>query len=149
MFLSAKPLIFGAVALVCTGLGGCETMPNSQRASQFEANMRQRFIGKSADEVVIAFGPPERKYQLSDGREVIQFEKAKPRNTQSGFGSVIIGTSFGGYSRHSNYGGLSFGIPIYGANTYGQNSPDICIQRFIIDKDKIVREFAWEGRSCF
>eukprot|EP01031_Cornospumella_fuschlensis_P009084 gene9084-11158_t len=61
----------------------CETVPFEERAKAYEDQMAQRFVGKSADELVLAFGPPQSSYKLTDGRDVLQYEQ-KRTSTQGG-----------------------------------------------------------------
>lgn len=148
-----KNKISGALILVsCVALIGCETVPRAQRVAQFESNIHDRFIGKSVDEVILAFGPPDSRSELTDGREVIQYETRKagtrvsePRVTTS----VSVGGVWGGGRYHHGYpyGGVSVGFPFPNDNYY-PSRPLTCKKRFTISVEKKVEDFSWEGDGC-
>ncbi|WP_395777312.1 hypothetical protein [Aquidulcibacter sp.] len=130
----------------------CETIPFEERAKAYEDQMAQRFVGKSADELVLAFGPPQSSYKLTDGRDVLQYEQ-KRTNTQGGesytsFREVTrfrTETDAAGNVRTVQY---SESIPVTNSSpvyTVNQN----CIRRFVVASDKKVESFRWEGNACF
>ena len=130
----------------------CETIPFEERAKAYEDQMAQRFVGKSADELVLAFGPPQSSYKLTDGRDVLQYEQ-KRTNTQGGesytsFREVTrfrTETDAAGNVRTVQYNEsvpVTNSSPVY---TVNQN----CIRRFVVANDKKVESFRWEGNACF
>lgn len=144
---------YALLGFACIALSGCETIPRAQRVANFEKDIHDRFIGKSVDEVILAFGPPDSRSNLTDGREVIQYETRKtgtrisePRvRTNVSVGGVWGG---GGYHHHGYpYGGVSVGIPFPNDN-YSESRALTCKKRFTISVDKKVEDFAWEGNGC-
>jgi len=130
----------------------CETIPFEERAKAYDDQMVQRFVGKSADELVLAFGPPQSSYKLTDGRDVLQYEQ-KRTSTQGGesytsFQEVTrfrTETDAAGNVRTVQYREsvpVQNSSPIY---TINQN----CIRLFVVYKDKIVESFCWEGNAFF
>jgi|APTNR8051073442_1049403.scaffolds.fasta_scaffold00318_2 hypothetical protein len=135
-----------------SALNACQTVPYAQRLASFEADMNNRFVGKSADLVVLAFGPPHSSYTLTDGREVAQYREERS-NT---FGGDTY-TSYNTVSRSReiiNPDGTRRVVtelqqmPIT-SMTPIQTRHELCTRRFVISKEKVVEAFAWEGNSCF
>jgi hypothetical protein len=130
----------------------CETIPYEERVKAFEDSVNLRFVGRSVDDLVIALGPPQSAYKLSDGREVVQYNVDRTYTT--GGGSY---TSYETISRWRNVRQPDgserrveerVSVPVTNASpiqTYNQ----ICTRRFVVGADKRVESFNWQGNSCF
>ena len=144
-----------ALSLATLGLGACQTTSMTERAASFQKSTSERFVGKSVDEVILAFGPPKSRAMLTDGREVLQFESTKTGTRQMTFGSVSVGTGFGrGYYGYGDryYGRMAASFPLFGGaypDAYGNNTPPTCIRRFVIDAQKQVQSFNYSGDGCY
>ncbi len=133
-------------------LSACQTIPYPERLAAFENQMKDRFVGKSVDQLILAFGPPESSYTLSDGRDVVQYKDE--RTITSGGDSY---TSFETASRvrvvRDKNGNPQRIVETYHVPTTNispvYTSHQKCAKRFIVSKQKIVEGFAWEGNSCF
>lgn len=133
-------------------LGACETIPYEERVKAFEDAVTARFVGKSVDEVILALGPPNSSYRLSDGRDVLQYEL--DRTYTSGGGSY---TSYQTITRtrqvRDSDGSVRNieerqSVPVQNIEpirTLNQS----CTRRFVIALDKRVEAFRWEGNACF
>lgn len=127
----------------------CQTVPMAERAKIYEDSMKNAYIGKSVDSLVLKFGPPDKSHELSDGRKLFQYDKVAkiiPRSR----GQFSIGTGFG--SGHYGYGGTRFGIGMnfpFPRDTNIDSEEIACSERFIIGKNNNVEAFAFEGKNCF
>lgn len=147
-------IITATLAIGAVFLGACQTTNIAERAKAFQEQTSARFVGKSVDEVILAFGPPKSRAMLTDGREVLQFETTKTGTRQTTHGVVSVGSSYGNrYYGHGNryYGSVGASFPIFGAypDAYGNNTPPICIRRFVIDTQKQVQSFNYSGDGCY
>jgi hypothetical protein len=152
MLVSKSGLKIGALAILLA-LGACQTIPYAQRAANFETKMRTDFIGKSKDNIVLAFGVPHSSYMLTDGREVAQYFEEKTYTTGGGtytdYEYVVVGTR----SVEQKDGSVKQ-VPITRAIPYLRTDPitthhQECTRRFVIGKDKNIEDFKWQGNSCF
>lgn len=144
------------VKLLVVGLGifasACETIPYEDRVKAYEDSMTARFVGQSADVLVLTYGPPSSSYKLTDGREVLQFEF----QTSSTVGGESY-TSLENVTRSrviTDRDGTSRTvqetrtIPIVNTSPIRTINRD-CKRRFVVGLDKKVERFNWEGNSCF
>ena len=149
----SKFALFSALsAFAGLALSACQTIPYPERLATFETQMKERFVGKSVDELILAFGPPGSSYTLSDGRDVVQY--LEERTSTSG------GDSYTTYDTASRVRVVTDknGNPQRIVETFQVPRTEIspiytshqkCAKRFIVSKQKIVEGFAWEGNSCF
>jgi hypothetical protein len=130
----------------------CETVPYEERVKAYEDSVAARFMGKSVDELILAFGPPNSSYKLSDGRDVLQYEV--DRTFTTGGGSY---TSYQTATRtrqiRDNDGTVRNveerqSIPVQNVEPI-RTINQICTRRFVIAADKRVEDFRWQGNSCF
>lgn len=147
-----KRLLLAFALSVLTLTGGCETVPYEDRVKAFEDSVTARFVGRSVDELILAFGPPNSSYKLSDGRDVLQYEIDRTYTT--GGGSY---TSYQTATRtrqvRDNDGTVRNveerqSVPVQNIEpirTYNQ----FCTRRFVVTQDKRVEAFRWQGNSCF
>lgn len=141
-------LAFSILALTAA----CETVPYEERVKAFEDGVTARFVGRSVDELILAFGPPNSSYKLSDGRDVLQYES--DRTFTSGGGSYTSYNTVTRTRRIRESDGTVRNVeeqqtvPVQNVEpirTYNQ----VCIRRFVITPDKRVETFRWQGNSCF
>ncbi len=134
-------------------LSACETVPYEERVAAFEGKMRADFVGKSVDSVIMAFGPPQSSFTLSDGKDMIQYSVEQSYtgggDTYMSYESVVTG-----YTTYTRPNGTTKQIPIYTQVPVTRVNPVYtvhkkCVKRFIVGADKIVQDFRWEGNSCF
>lgn len=130
----------------------CETVPYEERVRAYEDSVTMRFVGKSVDELILAYGPPDSSYKLSDGRDVLQYES--DRTLTSGGGSY---TSYETATRvrqiRDNDGTVRNveerqTIPVQNVEPIRTINQQ-CVRRFVVAQDKRVSEFRWQGNSCF
>lgn len=152
MQIRSKSILLASIAISIFALSGCETIPYPERVATYEGEMRARFVGKSADELVLAFGPPHSSYTLSDGRDVLQY--TKERTTTSGGDSYTsYDTAYRTREVRDKDGTVrtiseSYQVPRTNISPVYTNH-ERCVRRFVVTKEKIVEAFAWEGNSCF
>jgi hypothetical protein len=145
--------IFSLLALSALALtAACETIPYEERVKAFEDSVTARFVGRSVDELILAFGPPSSSYKLSDGRDVLQYEV--DRTFTTGGGSY---TSYQTATRtrqvRDNDGTVRNveerqSIPVQNIEPI-RTINQVCTRRFVISTDKRVEDFRWQGNSCF
>jgi len=142
---------FAAFTALLT-LGACETVPYAERVAAYEASVNAQFVGKSADELVLALGPPMSSFKLSDGRDVFQY--ARDNTYTTGGGSY---TSYESYTRRREVirpdGTVQVikdreSVPVQRVEPLRTVS-EVCVRRFVMSKDGIVESFRWEGNDCF
>ena len=141
-------LTFSALALT----SACETVPYEERVKAYEDSVALRFVGKSSDELILAFGPPNSSYKLSDGRDVLQYEI--DRTFTTGGGSY---TSYESRTRtrqvRDNDGTVRnieerVSYPVQNIEPI-RTINQVCTRRFVVGQDKRVETFRWQGNSCF
>lgn len=144
-------LLTGLV-LVGAAAAGCETIPHTERVAAYEQMMRDRFVGQSADTLVIQLGPPHSTYTLSDGREVFQY--AREERVTGGGDSY---TSYETATRTREFRDADGtvrqveerqSIPVTRTNPVYTRVLS-CTRRFVIDQNDTVEAFSWDGNACF
>lgn len=142
-----------AVALASVlGVAACETIPYEERVAAYEASVRQRFVGQSADTLVLALGPPDSTFTLSDGRDLFQYSLDETR-TRGGDSYTTYETSTRVREVRAPDGSVSqveerISVPVVRTNpVYTERRS--CTRRFIIDQNDVVQDFAWQGNACF
>jgi hypothetical protein len=147
-----KRLLIALTLSALTFTAACETIPYEERVKAYEDSVSMRFIGKSVDELILAFGPPNSSYKLSDGRDVLQYEVDRTYTT--GGGSY---TSYQTATRtrqvRDNDGTIKNveerqSIPVQTVEPI-RTINQACTRRFVVAADKRVEAFRWEGNSCF
>jgi hypothetical protein len=130
----------------------CETVPYEERVKAYEDSVAMRFVGKSVDELILAFGPPNSSYKLSDGRDVLQYEV--DRTFTTGGGSY---TSYETQTRtrrvRDDDGTVRrveerYTVPVQNVEPIRTINQE-CVRRFVVSQDKRVETFRWQGNSCF
>lgn len=145
-------IAFAVPALALMALGACETVPFAERAAAYEASMSARFIGRSADELVLTLGPPDRTFTLSDRREVFEYED--DRTSVSGGGAYTSWRTVTRQRTVLNPDGTSrvitesAQVPVQEIDPV-RTSRQVCVRRFVVDVNDTVESFRWEGNSCF
>lgn len=144
---------YSIFALAAFLLAGCETIPYADRVAAFEAKINADFVGKSIDSLILAMGPPQSTYPLTDGREIAQYS-FENSETRGGGSYMDYETITVGYSTYTRKDGTTKQIPITKQIPYWRTEPvytvyQKCVKRFVITQDKKVEAFKWEGNSCF
>lgn len=142
--MKLKTFLSTIVLIGFSGLVACETVPNAEKAKMYDAAMRSKFIGKSFDEVVLAYGPPNSNYQMNDGRIMYQYNFSQ-KSVYAPGGTIQYGGYYG--ARYSGLG-FGFGFP-FGLSTGASEFKRDCTRRFLVNSAKIVEDFKFEGNSCF
>jgi hypothetical protein len=126
------------VIVVCAMLiGGCAS--TQERKAGFTVAM-DAWIGKSADELVLAKGPPTGNFQLSTGQRILEYlEKETVIDGGSGF-TASTGIVSGG-------GGWFF-MPQY---TYfpARSTTWTCKLLFTVSAKNIIESWKGEGNNCY
>lgn len=148
-----KMFLLGGISIsAAIALSACQTIPYPERLAAFESQMKEKYIGKSIDSLILAFGPPNSSYTLSDGRDMVQY--SEERTITSG------GDAYTSYETASRVRVVrdkngnpqriveTFQVPTTNISPV-YTSHQKCVKRFIVSKEKIVEGFAWEGNSCF
>lgn len=147
-----KRLLTALALAALSFTAACETVPYEERVRAFEDSVAMRFVGKSVDELILALGPPNSSYKLSDGRDVLQYEIDRTYTT--GGGSY---TSYQTATRtrqvRDNDGTVRNveerqTIPVQNVEPI-RTINQACTRRFVVSQDKRVETFRWEGNSCF
>lgn len=110
----------------------------------------QSWIGGTSDELVMAWGPPDSSYSLSDGGSVLQYEwqgqtqvggytYMQPQTTYSS-GTV---NAYGDYGTYS--GTSTTYVPV---TTPTYNIALNCTTRFNVDSSGVIRSAVFEGNNC-
>jgi hypothetical protein len=147
-----KRILIVLAMSVLTVSAACETVPYEERVKAFEDSVNMRFVGRSVDELILAFGPPNSTYKLSDGRDVIQYES--DRTYTSGGGSYTSFQTINRDRRIRDKDGTvrviedRQTVPIQNTSPI-QTVNQVCVRRFVIAPDKRVSEFRWQGNACF
>jgi hypothetical protein len=147
-----KRVLF-ALALAGTALlAACETVPYEDRVKAFEDSINARFIGRSSDDLILAFGPPHSSYKLSDGRDVLQY--STDRTITSGGGSYTSYQTITRDRRVRDPDGTVRVVQERQTVPVTNSSPietinQVCTQRFVVSRDKRVESFNWQGNACF
>jgi hypothetical protein len=147
-----KKFWMATALLGLTLTAACETVPYEERVKAFEDSVNMRFVGRSVDDLIIAIGPPQSSYKLSDGREVLQY--VVDRTYTTGGGTYTSYETVSRYRTVRQPDGTNrrveerTSVPVTNATpiqTYNQ----VCTRRFVVGQDKRVESFNWQGNSCF
>jgi len=131
-------------------LAGCETIPYAERVATYEAGLNA-FVGRSVDDVVIAYGVPGSTFTLTDGRQVLQY--ASERTVTLGGDSW---TSWDTVRRTRSFrepdGTVrqvvdEEQVPVQRTNPIVTRELR-CTLRFVIKPDKTVESARWDGNNC-
>jgi hypothetical protein len=147
-----KRFVLTAVLASLTLTAACETIPYAERVRLFEESVNARFVGKSVDELVLALGPPQSSFKLSDGRDVLQYEV--DRMITTGGGSYTSYETVNRDRRVRDPDGTVRVIQDRQTIPVQNNQPiqtfnQLCKRRFVVDQNKQVVQFNWEGNACF
>lgn len=147
-----KRLILSLGLSALAFVSACETVPYAERVALFEQSVNARFVGRSVDELILALGPPQSSFKLSDGRDVLQYEV--DRTITTGGGSY---TSFQTVNRDRRVREADGSVRVIQDRQtipVQNNQPittfnQVCKRRFVVGVDKKVERFSWEGNACF
>ena len=152
--LSIKTTMFVATMIIgAIGLTACETVPYTQRVANYEGDIKSKFIGKSIDDLILAYGPPQSSYDLSDGRRVVQYSEEK-QGVVGGETWMNYDTFYAGSRIVRRSDGSRVAVPVYRTMPYWETEPTYtynkkCVQRFVVGQDKMIQDFKWAGNACF
>lgn len=115
---------------------GC-ALPTTQK---YEAKL-EPLIGQPVDELVMAWGPPQGNFTLSDGRTMIEYTRSEALVSRGG-----TSVGIGGWSHGPSVGtGVSASFPLDGGYS---GKGRYCRTRFIVSMERIVQAWSWEGNAC-
>lgn len=138
-----KAIIAGVFAV----LTGCATTANFTQ-------VMNGWVGKSADELVAHWGPPEASYATSDGGQVLQWSKHsvmtmggytvnRPVTTYQTGTANAYGT---GGSATATYSGTS--TTYVPTTTPAYNIPMSCAVRMVVGPDHVIKSWNAQGNNC-
>ena len=105
---------------------------NIQSHEAFINNLNS-FLGKSFQEVIKQWGPPDKTYKLPNDYMVLQYTKSYP--------STCYYPSIGGFYGSSPFlFGSSFGYPVC--------EKEECITKFVVDNKGIIKSWGVKGDAC-
>jgi len=133
----------GVCLVAALALFGCATK------EKYEAIL-QSWVGSHVDQLVMAWGPPQGSFTLSDGRTIIEYSDARtfvgggqtytlPETTYSS-GSVYGAGNYGTYS------GTTTTYTTHTTPTYSINL--LCKTRLTISNKGIIESWAHQGNDC-
>ena len=125
--------------LLCLALSGCAT------TAKYEAKLNT-WIGVSEDTLVAAWGVPDKKYNLSEGKKAIEFVYKNTVQT-GGYTYMVPQTTYqSGTIGSRAYSGTS---TTYVAETEPVRDYKLsCRTSFIIDKSGKVESWHHKGNDC-
>ncbi len=108
-----------------------------------------RLVGKSVDQIVVAAGPPQSTYELSDGRKVLQYELSRmfqvggyqytaPQTTYHQATAYSGNRTVNAYGTSTTY--VNRTTPVY--NIHQQ-----CTVR-LVARNNVIESYAYEGNHC-
>lgn len=129
-------------ALLCSlVLAGCASM-NEEAVRRFQAEM-DGYVGRSADELILARGVPTATAPLSTGGKVLEYSKS--RTSISGGGSYTTYTPV--FVPNTSGGGTWISVP--SQQTVPIHSSERgCKLTFQVSTDNIVLNWKAEGNEC-
>lgn len=130
-----------AIVLSVLAFVGCKTM--EQRKTEFAENT-DRFIGKNADDLVIAKGPPSNTYTLSTGGKVFEYSKSAMVTRGGGSTTVMKST----YVPNSSGYGSWVQVPTQQANPVYSREQS-CKILFQVSPANIIDSWKAEGNACY
>ncbi len=131
-----------AILLACLTLAGCVTAQQRQEAVRNELSS---WIGKTADNLIIARGVPTATATLSDGRRVVEYSYSA--TTTSGGGSTTVMTSVYKPPTNGGYGSWE-SVPQQRAIPISTSTTN-CKALFIINQAGVIAETNSEGNGCY
>lgn len=148
-----------ALAATMSVIVGCETLSPEERQARYQAqvdayeqSVRERFVGKPSDELVLTLGPPSSTFKLSDGRDVFQYDMQ--RTTTSGGESYTSYQTVTRERRVRDANGTvrvieeQETVPVTNVSPIRTHHA-ACTRRFVVGADRRVESFRWEGNACF
>lgn len=128
-------------------LVGCATSANYEK-------LLQSWVGSSADNLVMRWGPPANSYPLSNGGKVLEY--SNQRNIQlGGYTTTVPQTTYtSGTANVYGTGGSANGTYLGTSTTYVQKTTPVqniamqCITRFTVNAQGSITNWAWQGNDC-
>ena len=136
-----------AISLLVVLLVGCATTANYEK-------LLQSWVGSSADNLAMRWGPPASSHPLSNGGRVLEY--SNQRNIQlGGYTTRVPQTTFtSGTANVYGTGGSANGTYSGTSTTYVQQTTPVqniamqCITRFTVNAQGIITNWAWQGNDC-
>lgn len=128
-------------------LSACATVEN------YEKKLAS-WVGSSADNLVMNWGPPARSFPLSNGGRVLEYRNQRTFQTGGRVRTVPQVTEHSG--NVSTYGTRGSGTTSYQgtSTTYVEERTPIqthvkqCITRFTVNSQGVITHWAWQGDDC-
>lgn len=124
--------------LACLALGACQLPTREAHRDNV-----QTWIGRHSDDLVIAWGPPDRAIDLSDGGRIYEYDRQQQR--------VVPGPRYPDtvpVLTHDRFGRARVTYVTVFRERPGTIVQDRCITRFRIGRDRMVRDAAFGGTAC-
>lgn len=128
------------VVLALALLPGCTSQ--AQRKAKFYQSL-DPFVGGTADDLVLAKGPPSSSFTLTTGGRV--FEYAESHSVTSGGGTYPVG---GSVFVSDHHGGGWIAPPVYSSFPI-TTKEYYCRVLIRISPENRVESWSWEGNGCF
>lgn len=136
-----------AISIVTIFLSACATTANYEKTLN-------SWVGSNVDNLVSRWGPPQRSFMLSNGRQVLEY--SRQRNIQIGGYTTItpkmayhtgtIEIYRPGGTVEGNYTGTT--TTYVQQTTPVQNIAFQCVTRFTVNSQGTVTSWVWEGNDC-
>lgn len=127
-----------AVAALALSLAGC-SFPTQQA---YRDNV-QSWVGRTADNLVMAWGAPDRSYDFSDGTRQLEYERQQTRYVAGApvYDRVPVRVRDSNGARRVQY------VSVW-RDTPGYYDTDRCLTRFRVGRDNRIREVSFAGDWC-
>jgi hypothetical protein len=137
--MGARMAIAGiAAGLAVSLVAGC-TFPTEQA---YRDNV-QSWVGRTADNLVLAWGAPDRSYDFSDGTRQLEYDRQQTRYVAGApiYTAVPVQVRDGNGHRRTQF------VSVW-RDTPGYLDVDRCLTRFRVGRDNRVREVSFNGDWC-
>jgi hypothetical protein len=129
------------IAGICIGLAAAAALAGCVSRNNYARDVNS-FLGQPIDNVVLAYGPPDSSFQLSDGRWVFEWEELliEHRPRMDRWNRV--------YYVHTKDGAV---VPVYRPSYFGSGVDQItriCTTRYTTNGERMVEAVAFEGSGC-
>jgi hypothetical protein len=125
-------------ALAAALVAGC-TFPTEQA---YRENV-QTWVGRTADNLVMAWGAPDRSYDFSDGSRQLEYDRQQTRYVPGApiYTAVPVRVRDATGMRHTQF------VSVW-RDTPGYLDVDRCLTRFRVGRDDRIQEVSFAGDWC-
>jgi hypothetical protein len=102
------------------------------------------WIGRPADQLIIAWGPPQRSETLTDGSRVIEYDRQEARYVPG----MSIPQRYPAYVRRDQFGRRHVVYGTFWHETPGYITQHRCVTRFHVSKEGVVQSMNFVGNAC-